>query len=596
MFETERRAVCRPPYARAHFGYGARAEQGTVLLMILLALFAIGLMSMVVAQVASTEVAITANITASQQTFLPADGASQVLLRDLINMSRSLGRFPTDAELGTITAPSYNNVNLTQFTAFADGGVQQTTLADGLHIGLSAEIQPFRIVATTASAGPPASQTTVEIQGEFASIPIYQFGVLYEGDLDVHNGPAMTITGRVHSNGNVYLDPNISVTFESTVTTAGAIYNAHEAGYVVGGAVYIEDAEGVNQAMAGLDSPDSNWTSDSISRWDGRVRSADTGGDRIDLVIEDPSNPRLIIDAGRSTDTAADQVAKLWYDAGLRVVNGRGYDADGNLVSTVDPNTGTDAIRFTYLYDWREEQYMLAVEVDVDKLSRASGYPANGVLYLGAFQPDADMPAWPGSSPGVGPAEWASFPAPWSSTATEFAVKLRNGADLPDALTVVTENPMYVHGSYNTIDKEPAAILADAVTILSNNWGDTDDDGDFDSDINYSVQSLSNRNAAATTVNAAIMTGIVDMGSSYNGGLENLPRLLEQWSGVQLTLLGSLAALWESEYADGTFGKSGVYGAANRNWNFDTDFLDLTRLPPETPRIYKITVTGWQRR
>ena len=85
-------------------------EHGTVLLMILLSLFAIGLMSMVVAQVATIEIAITANLIAGERAFLPADGASQVMLRDLINMSRSLGRFPSDAELAAITAPTFTNI------------------------------------------------------------------------------------------------------------------------------------------------------------------------------------------------------------------------------------------------------------------------------------------------------------------------------------------------------------------------------------------------------------------------------------------------------------------------------------------------------
>ena len=106
---------------------------------------------------------------------------------------------------------------------------------------------------------------------------------------------------------------------------------------------------------------------------------------------------------------------------------------------------------------------------------------------------------------------------------------------------------------------------------------------------------LSLRNALTTTVNAAFMTGNVDMGASYNGGLENLPRQLERWTNVTLTLLGSLAALWESQYATGTFGSGNVYSAAIRNWTFDTDFLDLAKLPPATPRIYQFTVTGWSR-
>jgi hypothetical protein len=564
--------------------------------MILLSLFAIGLMSMVVAQVATTEIAITANLTASQRTFLPADGASQVLLGDLISMSRALGRFPTDAELATISAPPYNNVTLSQFSATADGGVRQTTLADGLHVGLSAEIQPFRLIATTESTGPPPSATTVEIEGEYASIPIYQFGVFYEGDLHVHNSPAMSISGRIHSNADIYLDPDLQLDLESTVTAFGNIYNAHEAGFVTGGSVIIKDAAGADQPMAGLDSTSPSWTSESISRWDGRVRTAETGADRLDLVIDDPTDPRLIIERGTSADSAADEAAKMFYDAGLLLVNGRGYDLDANVLSTFDPLTGTNAVAYTTLYDWREQRYMLALEVDLAKLGRSAAYPANGVIYLGAFQPDGEMPPWPGASIGVGPAEWATYPAPWTSGTTEFAVKVRNGTQLPGPLTLVSENPLYVQGSFNTFNKQPAALLSDALTILSNDWGDVDGDGNFDSDLDYSLLSLSQRTATSTTVNAAIMTGNVDMSPAYNGGLENLPRLLEQWSGAQLNILGSFAALWHSRYADGPYGSSNVYGPPTRNWSFDTDFLALGNLPPQTPRIYKITVTGWQRR
>jgi hypothetical protein len=575
---------------------GAPGEHGTVLLMILLALFAIGLMSMVVAQVATTEIAITSNITASERAFLPADGASQVLLHDLIEMSRNLGRFPTDAELATIQAPAFTNVTLDDFTAYADGGQLDTTLASGLYVGLSAEIQPFRILVTAGSPGPPASKATVEIQGEFASIPIYQFGVLYEGDLDIHPGPAMTISGRVHTNADIYVDPNSEVSFGSTLIAAGEIYNTHEAGWTAGGIVRIQDSSGTYQNMDGLDSTAGTWSTDAISRWDGRVRSGTIGGNRADLVIEDPSNPRLIIQAGRAADSGTDQAAKIWYDAGLRIVNGRGYDAGGNLVSLVDPVTGESAVTYTVLYDGREQKHMLTTQVDIDKLERSPAHPANGIVYLGAFEPDADMPSWPGGSAGVGPPEWSAYPTPWGDTSTEFAFKAANGSQLDAALSVVSENPMYLQGDYNTIAKQPAAVLADAVTILSNDWGDVDGDSDFDSDLDYSLLALGSRTASATTVNAAIMTGNVDMGDLYNGGLENLPRLLESWSGVQLTLLGSLAALWESAYANGTFGKSGVYAAANRAWSFDTDFLDLANLPPATPRIYQITVTAWEHR
>ena len=66
------------------------------------------------------------------------------------------------------------------------------------------------------------------------------------------------------------------------------------------------------------------------------------------------------------------------------------------------------------------------------------------------------------------------------------ALKLINGgivggvSSLPDTgLTIATENGVYVQGNYNTTNASamatpdrPAAILADAITILSNNWTD----------------------------------------------------------------------------------------------------------------------------
>lgn len=264
-------------------------------------------------------------------------------------------------------------------------------------------------------------------------------------------------------------------------------------------------------------------------------------------------------------------------------------------MSLTDPVSGDSALRYTEIYDWRAQKYMLTVEVDLDKLGRAPGYPANGIVYWGAFQPDVDFASWPGGGAGVGPAEWAAFPAPWASAFTEFAFKTRHSSTLTGDLTIVTENPMYMQGDYNTIGKKGAAVMADAITLLSNNWGDIDGDGYFDDDLDYSLLDLSLRNALTTTMNAALMTGNVDVGASYNGGLENLPRLLERWTNVELNLLGSLAARWESKYATGTFDNGGVYSAPIRNWDFDTDFLDLAKLPPATPRIYQFAITGWSR-
>ena len=53
------------------------------------------------------------------------------------------------------------------------------------------------------------------------------------------------------------------------------------------------------------------------------------------------------------------------------------------------------------------------------------------------------------------------------------------------------------------------------------------------------------------TVNAALMMGNKDTaGTQYSGGLENLVRFLENWSGVTFTYKGSLVCLWQSAHAN----------------------------------------------
>jgi hypothetical protein len=175
---------------------------------------------------------------------------------------------------------------------------------------------------------------------------------------------------------------------------------------------------------------------------------------------------------------------------------------------------------------------------------------------------------------------------------------MTNGDTLPAPATLVSDNPVYLQGNYNINNKVGSAVIADAITILSNRWGDIDGDGTFDDDRNYSTQVLNNRNAWSTTMNVALMTGNTDTnpGVIYNGGVENVLRFMERWSGDTLTYRGSIIDLWNSVIATGNwiYG-SPIYTAPNRNWSFDTDFLDPANLPPGTPNVYTIRVIGWER-
>ena len=182
------------------------------------------------------------------------------------------------------------------------------------------------------------------------------------------------------------------------------------------------------------------------------------------------------------------------------------------------------------------------------------------------------------------------------------ALKLVNGGiasgvnNLPaSGLTVAAENPVYVQGNYNatTLSTDepnvPAAIVADAVTVLSNNWKD------FFS-FRY-PNDRTRRDASTTGYRFAVIAGknpsfpYPTAGAPYflfgtDGGAGNFLRLLEDWnvSGRAINYRGSIISLYYSRQATGTFKyNANVYDYGERNFTFDTDFLDPALLPPGTP-------------
>lgn len=54
-------------------------------------------------------------------------------------------------------------------------------------------------------------------------IPIFQFGIFYDDDLEFHPGPRFDFGGRVHSNGNLFLAATTGLYFSSKVTARGQI-------------------------------------------------------------------------------------------------------------------------------------------------------------------------------------------------------------------------------------------------------------------------------------------------------------------------------------------------------------------------------------
>jgi Tfp pilus assembly protein PilX len=205
-----------------------------------------------------------------------------------------------------------------------------------------------------------------------------------------------------------------------------------------------------------------------------------------------------------------------------------------------------------------------------------------------------------------------------------------DGVTFYGGFTVASENPVYIQGDYNSSSSDtfftgetnntpgsdmtsplhsPAAILADTVTILSNNWDDRN------STFLSPTQPQGNRSASTTYYRVAIAAGKTirftfpswassnDYYMGTDGGVHNFLHFLEDWQNTsfnpaQQTLHygGSLVSLYFSTYDTGIFKccSYSVYQPPFRDYMFDTDFTSPVGLPPGTPMFKDVETLGYR--
>jgi len=219
-------------------------------------------------------------------------------------------------------------------------------------------------------------------------IPVFQYAILYNMDLEVFNGPAMTVNGKVHVNGTMYYAPADTLAIQSSLTTSADIerglklwdsskptaltscssavqtqYNNSQAQYEADGANWVstdptvssygEASFTVKNASTGsqvdlktssspltfFDSESAGWAGGALTMWGGNVKSKDQGTDTtpppvpadVLAAASDPTNPyhtmieRPVLDAsGVSTESSNTKAAKMGYNAGLIIKRATG--------------------------------------------------------------------------------------------------------------------------------------------------------------------------------------------------------------------------------------------------------------------------------
>ncbi len=190
-------------------------------------------------------------------------------------------------------------------------------------------------------------------------------------------------------------------------------------------------------------------------------------------------------------------------------------------------------------------------------------------------------------------------------------VRLRNGSILPPGgLCVATDNPIYIQGDYNTgrsVGNEPPSnritsrdplqstvsgyawqpcvVFADAVNLLSNSWSDAN-----------SFNSLSTRIPSNTSYNVSMIAGTKVISGAevgYGGGIENFPRMLENWNTTfAVTTYGTMVELFPSKQANTSWVHgSPRYTSPIREFNFDERYAGSP--PPGSFKLVTYDRLAW---
>jgi hypothetical protein len=436
--------------------------------------------------------------------------------------------------------------------------------------------------ATLRSSARPTTGTyhvpaAVEQDIQLASIPVFQFAIFYSMDLEIDPGAQMKVTGKVHSNANLYCAPRVGLEFMDSVACVGRYYDTRNPDDPQYGSIKVEPV------FDDTNSP-TPFTS-SLSLPVGTNNSPDA----VRSILEVPpsgEDPNSLVGQQRFYNKA---------DLVITVTSTNTLVETGewNHFQTLTPDLGSGT-NATYsfittnasFYDAREQKNTVTTDLDVGVLTNwmaNAGASINNTLKLA-----------------TGHKVNSVYVNDTRAVAGKMTVvRVKDGRYLTsDGLTVATSEPLYVQGNFNaptttiastnTSTTAPASLLGDSITVLSGNWSDAN-----------SSKGLSQRLALDTTVNAAFLAGIVQTTNSvgtkhYSGGVENFPRFLEDWTGKALTYNGSMVVMFPSKYATNWWIDPGTYyNPPNRDWAFDLNFLNVNRLPPGTPQVRKIIRSQW---
>lgn len=577
----------------------ARNQKGIALFIALLVMIMLAILGIGIVGSSNDEISIAGNSMNESKAFYAADAGLEKAWACLKTHFDSTSILAGNAvATGSV---EFDNATAAYVTT-RDTVAAVRTVTQGIFAGLYGLSTRYR-VSSMGTSLVDGRQVTLTQDFDRSLIPIYQFAIYDHDTLCIFlDSSALTAVGRVHGNGPVYLQCKQGLFFDGKFSGSGDIIHGSPnsaSPYFTAGSqdIAFKDADGnweeMYQDSKWLDATDSNWYSEAASRWDGNVSDNAFGVTDLKLPLSNPDG-----DAHKIIERAVDASGKANPDsyenqAGLKILastgdaNPRVYRKTPSGYEEITGSIPAGAIVYKKdaFCDHNEWKNVDVTDISIDSLKKYNLLPTNGIIY---------------------------FSDKRHVLAADFqAARLTDAADLGQPLSVFCENPIYVKGDYNSVDKQPASIVADAVTFLSNNWNRTVNTDSLSGYANMAV-----RSAMETVVNAAVILGERDNSKVVTtaGGIattspsfQDTPRFLENWdvtspSGVPCALkyTGSVIVLWKSRQAlgpsqdnKGNFWRPWKLPQDFR-WTFDESFKDPDQLPPGTPAFQIIQKVGWK--
>lgn len=569
-------------------------DKGSALIVALLAVFLVSVLIGIASQLTSG----TARQIDSSRDFSALQSAAEgaldfgygVVSKTINNYYKPVSR----SQLGTITTPAFTGVAVASplqvdpVNEYGQPMVGDTATPSPVKITLdnypgwagknSAYVASVRLTEN-ALGGRPVTYG-VKRSVNYSVVPLFQATAFFEDNLELYKTANMTITGLVHTNSHAYVSqpsPGVLTFGDATTPTFLSYVGGYTDSTWVDSGGVTRDAPPQAWNWSGY-SPNSSQRPNYYNGYDQQVhqvtRMEPLGADASSLINTGDSNPnndsahelieppnsyvnpttQVITTTASYTDPEPIADRRLYNQAGIRIrVSGSTITvqgANGVILSTAQINAIKAALTQQTIYDRREGKNVDLTTLNMGSVNATlNAIPTfNNILYIDDV-----------SSTGI---------------TDPKGIRLTNGSTLPsDGLTVASQNPVYIQGDFNTAGtRVSSAVFADGVTILSNNWNDSN-----------SSSGLSSRVASNTTVNTAIVAGFMPSGWTnpatgatydYSGGLNNFPRFLETWSGKTFTYMGSMIELFTSQIATGEWDTGAIYSPPKRVWSFDTNFID----------------------